>query len=403
MGVFHLDTRHWRTVQEFERHLAGYDPAITAPWAKGVTYHHTYRPLASQWVGEPSIKGLVSTYKNKKPAWDRGPHLFIVAGAPNPAHNGIWQFTPLHLPGTHAGACNASHWGIEVCGDYDKGPWPAAVEQLALGAGAALLRWKQLPLTPATVRGHRDCLNNKTCPGTAIDMEEIRAALAHRLLPPPAPAPGPAINEHWRFLGPPSCTQEQATDFVLSRPHPNYTSADLSLTIIPGYWGICTAVGVDPAAAICQMIQEGAPESFWGRRNQRNPAGIGVNGDWSPTAPADQHDWAFNTDRQRWERGISFASWVGHAIPAQVGRLLAYALTDDQATPAQKQLIDQALSVRPLARAARGSAPTLKVLGAAHNPVNAGKPREQWVAGWAWPGDQYGARIAALMEAMRRV
>ena len=403
--MFLLDVRHWRTVAAFEQHLAGYDPQATAPWAKGITLHHTYRPLASQWVGEPSIKGLVATYLNKKPAWDRGPHLFIVAGAPAAANDGIWQFTPLNVPGIHAGPCNSSHWGLEVVGDYDRAPWPAPVAQLALGAGAALLRWHGLSVSPQTVRGHRDCLDNKSCPGKAIHMDDIRAALLPYLAPTPPPQPGPRITEDQPILGPPTCTQEQATAYVLSRNHSNYTSADLTLTIIPGYWSICLSVGVNPAMAIAQMIHEGALHAFWGRRPQRNPAGIGVNGDHQPTRPGQIDGWAFNTDpgRQRWERGISFDSWVGHAIPAQVGRLLAYALPEGVGTATQLRLIATALSWRPLARAARGSAPTLKPLGAAHNPANSGRPRDQWIVGWAWDGEEYGARIAAIMEAMQRI
>jgi hypothetical protein len=400
---FLLDVRHWSTVAEFEAHLAGYDPAATAPWANGIVYHHTYRPLASQWAGAASISGLKSFYMGK--GWDRGPHLFICSGAPRSSDDGIWQFTPLNSPGIHAGACNATHWGLEVVGDYDDAPWPPAVAELALGTGAALLRWRRLPLTPQSVRGHRDCLNNKSCPGRSIDMEEVRTLLAPLVAAAPVPPSPPteAITADAPIIGPASCTQAQATAYALSLLHPNYTSADISLTIIPGYWSICTAVDANPAVGIAQLLQEGAMLSFWGARPRRNPAGIGVDGTTTLHHPAGDDDWAYNPVSGLWEHGNSFPSWVGHAIPAQVGRLLAYALTDDQASEAQQALIRTALSVRPLSRAARGSAPTLQPLGAAHNPANAGKPRSQWVAGWAWDGERYGAAIARHMEAMRQL
>jgi hypothetical protein len=58
----------------------------------------------------------------------------------------------------------------------------------------------------------------------------------------------------------------------------------------------------------------------------------------------------------------------------------------------QRVLIDIALAQRPLPGALRGTAPTLKFLGAKHNP--SGK-------GWASPGAEYGTRIASIAEEIR--
>jgi len=69
---FLLDIRHWRTLTDFEHHLSGYDPQI-APWANGVTLHHTYIPRVNQWQGEVSMRGMVTFYKDK--GWTAGPHL----------------------------------------------------------------------------------------------------------------------------------------------------------------------------------------------------------------------------------------------------------------------------------------------------------------------------------------
>jgi hypothetical protein len=399
MTPFLLDMRHWPTVADFEAHLGGYDPTITAPWAKGLTYHHTYRPLASQWTGAPSIQGLKRTYLAKKPTpWDRGPHLVIVWGSPDPANDGIWQFTPLDVPGIHAGACNPTHWGIEVAGDYDDAPWPTGVRDLALGAGAALLRWKGIGVDGYTVRGHKECLANKSCPGDAVRMADVRTALALLLnAGPDTPIIGTTITADSSIISAPSGTQEQIAAYLHTYPHPNYKTYDIDLSIVPGYWSICTSVGVDPIKAAAQMIHEGAMSSFWGARPQRNPAGIGVNGTHAATKPADQDDWAYNPDRQRWERGLSFASWIGHAIPAHVGRLVAYATTPEARTPAQFALAATALQVRPLPVLFHGSAPTLKALGNAHNPHGARG------AGWALPGLDYGARIAAIANQIRGI
>ena len=388
--TFAADIRRWATVDAFAQHLAGYDPRITAPWARGITYHHTYRPLAVQWTGKASIEGLRTFYINK--GWDAGPHLFIVAGASNPANDGIWQFTPLNMPGIHAGQCNSSHWGLEIAGDYDKAFWPDAVAQLALGAGAALLRWRGLPLSPETVKGHRDCLNNKSCPGWAVDLDHVRTLLAPLLVPAPTVPESPVLSDASPIMSAPTCTQEQATRYLTKDKHRNYTSADLALTIIPGYWALCLSVGVNPAVPLAQLIKEGSLDSFWGARPQRNPAGIGVDGTASTTKPKDATGWVYNTQRNQWEKGLSFASWVNGSIDAHVGRLVAWATEPTQRTEAQQQAVEKALSYRPLAVGLQGSATKLRHLGKVHNST--GK-------GWASPGQEYGAALATIMNAIR--
>lgn len=383
---FAADIRHWPTPDAFRAHLAAHDPAIAA-WAGGVTIHHTYRPLPSQWRGYDSLVGLRNYYQHTK-GWPSGPHLFLCAGAPNPAHDGIWQLSPLDRPGTHAGACNTSTWGIEVIGDYTHRPWPEAVAALVQEVGTALLRWRGLAISLATVRGHRECMDGRTCPGDAIDLDAVRATWARAWTDAPAPITADSL-----ICAPSRCTMAQALAYSTSRPGPhNYTRADLALTILPAYWSLCPAVDADPCVTLAQAIHEGALTSFWGRRPQRNPAGIGVNGRFSAAPPPDATDWAYNTDRQRWEAGLSFPSWAGHAIPAHVGRLVAFATRPADRSPAQAQLVTAALQRRPLPAKLHGSAPTLRELGRVHN--RAGQ-------GWASPGTHYGAQIAEIAQAMR--
>ena len=134
--TFAADPRHWPTLAAFQQHLAAHDPAVAA-WAQGLTLHHTYRPLPSQWRGVASLAGLRDFYVEK--GWSAGPHLFLVAGAPDPKDDGIWQLTPLSEPGIHAGQCNTALWGIEIAGGYDRVPWPTPVADLVYGVGCALL------------------------------------------------------------------------------------------------------------------------------------------------------------------------------------------------------------------------------------------------------------------------
>lgn len=184
-----------------------------------------------------------------------------------------------------------------------------------------------------------------------------------------------------------SAGQEQVCAAILAREHGAYTEQDIRGVIVPAYYATCEPVGVDPLLPIAQMIHEtGNLTSFWSARPQRNPAGIGVNGKKQAEAPADRTNWAFNTQRGQWEQGVSFATWQDDAIPAHVGRLLAYFLAPGAESDAQRALIERALRYRTLPPHMRGSAHSLRQLGKAHNPTG---------QGWASPGTDYGARVAA--------
>jgi len=181
-----------------------------------------------------------------------------------------------------------------------------------------------------------------------------------------------------------------------------YSKSDIS-KIVGHYWRYASLVGLDPLLAIAQCIHETSEHdpatgrwrplsSGWAQRPRRNPAGIGVTGEERDTRPSEPKGWAEDTryDPPKWKAGLSFGSW-DVASRAHIGRLLAFALHDSEASNKQQKMIDFALGFRPLSRSLRGTAPTLKLLGARHNPTG---------QGWATPGDQYGATIAAIAEAI---
>lgn len=197
-------------------------------------------------------------------------------------------------------------------------------------------------------------------------------------------------TEESSIIGLPNASVEQAIAYMLARPHGEYSDNDISTVIVPGYFALCFEIGLDPILAIAQMIHEtGNLTSFWAARPQRNPAGIGVNGKRQPEQPQDTSQWSFNSQRQLWERGCSFASWQHDAIPAHVGRLAAYALGEQTCTISQQLMIQRALAYRSLPTTLRGTAPILKALGKAHNPTG---------IGWASPGTDYGAKVAAIAQ-----
>ncbi len=190
------------------------------------------------------------------------------------------------------------------------------------------------------------------------------------------------------IVAPASGTTNQAFAWLSNRADPSYTDYDIG-TIVDAYQQLGDSVGIDWFLALAQCAHEtGSLTSWWSRRPRRNPAGIGVTGrtqSGSPDSPPGAA-WAWDDTQQLWREGVSFATWINDAIPAHLGRLLAYALRDDQANTAQQELINRALAYRPLPQNYRGVAPTIVGLNGR----------------WAVPGTEYGQRIVDLARRMRQ-
>jgi hypothetical protein len=187
------------------------------------------------------------------------------------------------------------------------------------------------------------------------------------------------------ILGRPSGTAQQATDWLVPRAA-GYTPDDIA-TIVATYAELGDQVGSDWFLALAQLAHEtGHLTSWWSQRPRRNPAGIGVTGAVRPGTPDAPPGAGWTWDGTQWREGLSFASWLDDAIPAHLGRLLAYALTDQQANDPQRALIERALAYRPLADSYRGIAPTILGLNGR----------------WAVPGTRYGQSIVVLARRMRQ-
>ena len=153
--------------------------------------------------------------------------------------------------------------------------------------------------------------------------------------------------------------------------------------IVPAYFAVCASVGLDAAIVLAQLIHEtGNLTSWWSQRPRRNPAGIGVTG--AVGNPAAHRSWVKRGPL--WVEGVAFPTWGTGRDPAHLGRLLAYTLPAGQGTPAQQQLIAQALAIRPLPAAFRGAATRLQGLNGR----------------WAWPGLFYAQKLAALANTLVR-
>lgn len=190
------------------------------------------------------------------------------------------------------------------------------------------------------------------------------------------------------IVGPASGSADAAARWITARCSPSYTAFDVA-AIVARYRALGEWVEVDWFLALAQLAHEtGSLTSWWSQRPRRNPAGIGVTGRTLPGDPTRPPGpaWAWDSAAQRWREGASFPTWNDHAIPAHLGRLLAYARTDATASAEQRQLISEAMAVRPLPAGYRGVAPTISGLDGR----------------WAVPGVGYGARIVALAGRMRR-
>ena len=204
-----------------------------------------------------------------------------------------------------------------------------------------------------------------------------------------------ANNPAFPILGRPSGQAIHAMEWLKRRSR-IYSPYDIQ-SIVKDYQEIGHQAGIDWFVAIAQMAHEtGSLTSWWCDRPRRNPAGIGVTGHTITSEQYAQNplrypldrwafNWAFN-GQGCYAEGVSFPTWKGHAIPAHLGRLLAYALPEGQGTPEQRQLIDLALGVRGLPAELRGCARGWADLDGR----------------WAVPGTTYGESILALADRMRK-
>jgi len=274
----------------------------------------------------------------------------------------------------HAGAAwdpfrNARSIGIELHVSVGEAPMDAQ-----LAAAAALVRQlaAQFGIPAERIETHRAVA---LPPGRKTDPEGWSDAAFSgwraRLF---APADPP-------ICGPATCTPAQAIAYLMQSTHPSYTRARVE-EIVAGYVEVCGRGGVDLCVAIAQMAHEtGSLSSWWSAPPRHNPAGIGVTGRASAVQPTRG---AWERKGSVWWEGLAFQNWEVATV-AHVGRLLAYAVRPEAATPAQAELIEQALAVRPLPASYCGAAPTVGGLGGR----------------WAVPGTNYGPKLAAIMERMR--
>lgn len=143
-----------------------------------VTMHHTGAPDLATWRGwqtrakpvsdEQWLKNLAVYYGNPPLGWSAGPHFFFTP-------NNFCVLSPPTARGVHAVSFNATSWGVECVGDFDREKFDGAVRDKYVEGLACLHIATGLQLAPFSkgVRGlhfHRDDpKTTKTCPGKGVD------------------------------------------------------------------------------------------------------------------------------------------------------------------------------------------------------------------------------------------
>lgn len=127
--------------------------------------------------------GVIRRYHVEHNGWsDIGYHYYIAEDG------GVHEGRPVALPGAHVATYNEHTIGICVSGHGDFAPWNDAQMDGVVRLCARLCREHKIPAD--SVIGHRECDEQsdydgptiyKTCPGTRINMEEIRDRVAHEL------------------------------------------------------------------------------------------------------------------------------------------------------------------------------------------------------------------------------
>lgn len=370
------------TADEFTAYVQTYDFGKVPP--DFIVLHHSAVPSATYarysqgdvWdageagLSEAQIKqrrlnkvNSLKEYYRVQLGWDRGPHLFI-------DDRYIWLFTPMYDEGIHAMWGNRFHdssgkyhysIGIEVIGYYGQVHWPDPVARL-VGHAVAVLKRKlgtfelrylypngnpgrivegssmrcahPERLVGGGISSHRD-YNKPECPGAAITESFYIKVLQdawNRLNAQPS-----ALTADSPILGAASGSKDHAIAYLQAHLPANSEYKNDVGVIMGYYWQYAPAVGVDPflAAAQCAYETQGLTSS-WAARPHRNPANMGVGQ----------------------EGGLSFATWE-LAVQAHIGQLLAFALRDDEASDAQRQMIQKNPRLGQIASDARGSAKTL--------------------------------------------
>ena len=137
---------------------------------RGVCLHNSYLPdllmyegyiASGKWRPEQLVENWWTRYR--KLGWRSGPHLFV-------ARDLIWTGTALWNRGTHSPSFNATHWAVELIGDYDREILPPELRANAVSAIADLYAMLGRAPSPDNFKFHGEDprTTHKHCPGKNV-------------------------------------------------------------------------------------------------------------------------------------------------------------------------------------------------------------------------------------------
>lgn len=141
-----------------------------------VHMHHTWKPDHADYTGRDTIVGMWR-YHTQVNGWsDIAQHVSI---APD---GSIWTGRDWNRPPASASGYNGSAavgpFMFETIGNFDKGKDRLTGEQLASVVAVIALVQRHFLLGPESLRFHRAMTDQKTCPGTGVDRDQMLALVA---------------------------------------------------------------------------------------------------------------------------------------------------------------------------------------------------------------------------------
>ena len=159
------------TVAQFRHMLARF------PFARTITsvhMHHTFRPNHAQYRGLASIESMHRVHTEERGFSDIAQHVTIAPdGTIWTGRN--WDKPPASASGNN-GNPHAGPFMFEMIGDFDQGKDLFEDPQRSVALQVAAAVQQRFGLPPEALKFHNQ-MSPKSCPGSAIDFDEIVAAL----------------------------------------------------------------------------------------------------------------------------------------------------------------------------------------------------------------------------------
>lgn len=171
------------TAEGFSNYLEGIRFGSWRP--RFITLHHTGIPDLKMWNGwqgrtsdEQWLRNLASYYGNQL-GWRSAPQFFFTP-------KNYCVLSPPERRGTHSVAFNATSWGVEAVGDFNREPFEGVMrDRIVEGLACLHIALGSPPDFVKNVRGlhfHRDDPHtSKTCPGTKIHRGPLIDAIKDKI------------------------------------------------------------------------------------------------------------------------------------------------------------------------------------------------------------------------------